>query len=182
MRFAVLLFAVAALALPAHATAPDKDTGLKHAWLQQQGKGVITYISKYPAPAPFSETGEPEATLAMSASKIEKDMTLGNIVESEIAGIRETLKIADYEDKDGHKPDNGIVSYLEEINGCQVAFIKYRVAGAGDKTLPRPRSVTHAILVKNGKAYFVHLIVIYAGHSEEVAADQIRLVKAIIRH
>lgn len=180
MRLAALaafcVLSIAGLGASAHAE------GFKHNWRQVERDGAVTFISGYPAPAPFSETGEPEATMTMDAAKAEKGATLEGILKAEVADIREGLVIADYLEEDGHKPDRGIVSYTEEIDGQKVAFIKYRVAGNTNGLLAHPRSVIHAILLKDGMIYYVHLIVLYAGHEDEVRGDQLRLVKAIIRH
>jgi hypothetical protein len=162
--------------------ASGNDNNLVHDWRQDNGPGEVKFISNHRAPLPFSETGEPEATLTMQASKIPDNVPLSRVVEVEIKGIRNGTEIGEYLEEDGHKPDNGIVSYVEEINGHKVAFIKYRVAGVKGKSPVSPRSFSHAILLKNGKVYFVHLIVLFAGHQEEVRADQIRLVKGILRN
>ncbi len=164
----------------------DDDLNPVHDWREEKGQGYILFISNHPAPKPFSDTGEPEATMKMEAEPAPKNITLQKIMDSEVAGIRKDLTIGDYPEadggKDGHKPDHGIVSYIEKIDGLPVAFIKYRVTGAGGKELPHPRSVVHAILVKDDRVFFVHLIVLYAGHQEEVTGDQLRAVKAIIRN
>lgn len=180
MRLAALA-TLCALSMTAW-VAPAHAEDFKHNWRQEERDGAVTYISNYPAPKPFSLTGEPEATLTMDAAKAEPGQTLAGIVKAEIADIRQGLAIADYQEQDGHKPDRGIASYTEQIDGHEVAFIKYRVAGTHDARLAHPRSVIHAILLKDGMFYYVHLIVIYAGHQDEVRGDQIRLVKAIIRH
>lgn len=180
MRSAVLLALLIASA--AAFGGSGAESIFKHNWRQEEGDHEILFVSKYPAPIPFSMTGEPEARMTMEATPAPKDADLQKIVQEEIVDIRQGLMIADYLEDDGHKPDNGIVSYTEEIDGEPVAFIKYRVAGANGKALDRPRSVTHAILLARGKIFFVHLIVLYAGHQDEVRGDQIRLVKAIIRH
>lgn len=62
-----------------------------------------------------------------------------------------------------HHPHGGITTYIEEINGYKVGFIKYRVAGTRDHDFPLPRSVIHAMLLKDGRLYFVFSIVLYAG-------------------
>lgn len=177
-----ILFALLFIASAAACAAPGNESPLKHDWRQEQGDHEIVFTSKYPAPVPFSTTGEPEARMTMEASVAPKDADLKKIMDAEIADIRSSLMIGDYMEDDGHQPDNGIVSYIEEIDGKPVAFIKYRVTGANGKELDHPRSVIHAILLKNGKVFFVHLIVLYAGHQDEVRGDQIRLVRAIIRH
>ncbi len=173
--FALLVASAAALG------APGNENSLKHDWKQEQSEGGMELVSNHPAPAAYSESGEPEATLAMEAEKAAKDATLPKILESEIADIREGLMIGDYPEEDGHKPDHGIVSYIEEIDGHPVGFIKYRVVGANGSQLDHPRTVIHAILLKDGKVYLFHLIVLYAGHQDEVRGDQMRLVKATIK-
>lgn len=103
------------------------------------------------------------------------------IVNSEIRDIRKGLQIAEYIEEDGHKPQTNIASWVEDIEGQQVAFIKYRVEGVKGEPYILPRTIRYAILIRNGKLYFVHLTVIFAKHQEEVRADQIRLIKGIIR-
>ena len=44
-----------------------------------------------------------------------------------------------------------------------------------------PRSVIHAIFMNKGKLYFIHFMVLFAGHQDEARADQIRLIKGVIR-
>ena len=154
---------------------------LQHNWHMEQGKDGVYYTSNYPAPVPFSMNGEPEATLAMEFTQISSNgSAVADVVKSEIAEIRKALQIAEYVEADGHKPQNNIASWVEAIDGQQVAFIKYRVAGVKGKLSVLPRTTQHAILIKNGKLYFVHLTVIFAKHQEEVRADQLRLIKEII--
>ncbi len=180
MRLAVFLALLVASC--AACAASGNHTELKHDWRKAQTPGVITFTSNHRAPPPFSDDGEPEARLAMEVALAPKDLTLQQIMEAEVADIRRDLSIADYQEDDGHKPDRGIVSYIERVDGHEVAFIKYRVSGAGGKPLAYPRSIHHAFLVKNGKVYYVHLMVLYAGHWDEVTGDQMRLVRAIISH
>lgn len=106
---------------------------------------------------------------------------IGNgAVTSEILNIRRKLQLAPYLEADGYQPLNNIVSCVEEIDGQKVAFIKYRTVGAKGEPRAMPRSVRRAILIKDGKLYFVHLTVLFAKHQAEVRNDQIRLVKSII--
>lgn len=178
--------------VPKKGTAPKADAAPKedltpvHDWHEEKGEGYILFISNHPAPKPYSDTGEPEATMKMEGEPAPKNITLQKIMESEVAGIRQDLMIGDYPESeaghDSHKPDHGIVAYIEKIDGRPVAFIKYRVIGANGKELPHPRIVVHAILLKDERVYFVHLIVLYPGHIDEVTGDQLRAVKAIIRN
>jgi len=177
MRLAILfILSMAACCAPAQAE------GLRHNWRQGDAEGAVQFVSNYPAPEPYSATGEPEATLTMEASKVPAGMTLEDILKNELADIGDgSLVIADYVEKDGHKPDHNVVSYIEKIDGEKVAFIKYRVAGNTNGMLPEPRGVMHAILLKGGKVYFFHLIVVYPAHLDEVRADQLTMVRSMIR-
>ena len=156
---------------------------LQHKWHIEEGqKGIVNYISEYPTPAPYSYVEEPEATLASVTIKITgKPPSLNTVVTSEIKSLRQELQLAAYLEADGHQPEANIASWVEEIEGQQVAFIKYRTVGVKGKPRGIPRSIRHAILIKNGALYFVHLTVLFAKHQQEVRDDQIRLVKGIIR-
>jgi len=160
------------------------DDELRHKWVDVTEKDSASFslASSFKAPEPFSMSGEPEATMRMEAEMAPEGMTLKQIIDGEIKGIREDLIIAEYQEEDGHKPVDGIVSYIEKIDGQEVGFIKYRVAGNSNGKLPTPRSVRHMLLIKNGQIWYVHLIVTYAGHGDEVAADQMRLVKKLIHY
>jgi hypothetical protein len=155
---------------------------LRHDWKMEQGNDEVYFISKHPAPFPFSTDGGPEATLAIQSVKISGKLpSLSQVVDSEIKSIRNELQIAEYLEEDGQKPQNNIASWVENIDGQQVAFIKYRATGAKGEPRVLPRTTRHAILIKNGTLYFVHLTVIFAKHEEEVRADQMRLINGIIR-
>lgn len=175
MRFAVLI----ALIVAPFATYGEE---LKHDWEAKQTDNAFILTSNHRAPASFSATGEPEATLTMEIAKARENVSLPDLVKGEVGGIRSTkLKLGDQPEENGHKPVDGIISYVENIDGQDVGFIKYQVVGTANKTLPHPRSVTHAMLIKKGKVCFVHLIVLYPGHLDEVTGDQMRLVKGLIR-
>lgn len=163
--------------------APQDDDRLQHDWHIEEGtNGGVNYISKQPAPPPFSYNGEPEATLAIESVNISgRPRSLSQVASTEIREIRKELQIGDYQENDGHKPQAGIASWVEEIDGQQVAFIKYRFVGAIGEPRVTARTARHAILIRNGKLYFVHLTVLFAKHQEEVRSDQIRLIKSIIR-
>lgn len=158
--------------------APEDDDRLQHDWQIEEGQSGVSYTSNHPAPPPFSYSGEPEATLAIESVKISgKPPSLSEVVKSEIQKIRKELQISKYLENDGHKPQANIASWVEVIDGQQVAFIKYRTAGVKGEPRAMPRNIRHAILIRNHKLYFVHLTVLFAKHQEEVRADQIRLVK-----
>ncbi len=179
MRFAfiaTLFLSIATWGVPAHAD------DLKHNWREEKVEGAFKLVSNYQAGAPFSENGEPEATLTMEASKAPANASLEDIVKGEVAGIGDgSLIIGNYAEEDGHKPVNGVASYIEKINGQKVGFIKYWVDGNTNGRLPRPRSVIHAIVLKKGKLWFVSLIALNDRHQSEVRSDQLVLVKSILK-
>lgn len=162
--------------------APQDDTKLQHGWKMHKGNGEVRFTSNHPAPVPFSTTGEPEAVLSMNAAPLPSEApSLSDVVSSEIKDIRKELEVGPYLEDDGHTPEDNIASYVEDIDGQSVAFIKYRTLGVRGKPPAMPRSVRHAIFIKNGRLYFVHLTVLYAGHQEELRDDQIRLIRSLIR-
>lgn len=172
MRFGILIVLIVA-------SFAAYGEGLKHDWKEQKGD-AFRLISNHRAPASFSPGREPEATLTVEIKKAPEGVSLPDLVKGEVGGIRSTLKVADQPEENGHKPVDGVISYIETIEGQDVGFVKYQVAGTKDITLPHPRSVTHAMLIKKGKMYFVHLIVLYPGHLDEVTSDQMQLVKTVI--
>lgn len=158
----------------------DPGSPFKHDWrFENDGTRLV---SNHRAPAPFSRSGEPEATLVVEVERPsrEKPASLDAIVRNEIQGIRDDLKLAEYLEEDGHKPDRDVASWNEDVAGEKVAFIKYRVAGKGDKLFPVPRTVIHAIAVKGGYTLFFHLTVLYAEHQEEIRADQRRMIELML--
>jgi formylglycine-generating enzyme required for sulfatase activity len=161
--------------------APQDDERLQHDWHIEEGTNGVNYTSNHPAPPPFSYSNEPEATVAIESVKFSgRPRPLSQVVSSEIREIRKELQIGEYLENDGHKPQRGIASWVEEIDGQQVAFIKYRFVGAKGEPRVTARTARHAILIRNRQLYFVHLTVLFARHQEEVRSDQIRLVRDII--
>jgi hypothetical protein len=162
--------------------APPDDTSLKHGWKMHKADGEVRFVSIHHAPFPFSSTSEPEAVLSMNAVRLSPEArSLPDVVRSEIRDIRKELEVGPYLEDDGHAPEDDIASWVEDIDSQSVAFIKYRTLGPKGKGSSLPRSVRHAILIRNGKLYFVHLTVLYAAHEEEIRGDQIRLVRSLIR-
>ncbi len=156
---------------------------LVHDWKMELKDGTVKFTSNHPAPFPFSTTGEPEALMTATTVKPSKEVPpLAYIVRSEIKDIREELEIAPYMEEDGHTPKGGIVSYYEEVEGQNIAFIKYRTVGEKGKQRVMPRTVRHAIFMKDDKIYYIHLIVLFAVHEEEVRGDQIRFIRNILRN
>jgi formylglycine-generating enzyme required for sulfatase activity len=163
-------------------TGQQVDGELQHDWHIEEGKNGVNYISNHPAPVPFSYNGEPEATLATEVVTLRRTpRSVSEVVNSEIREMRKELQIAEYLEADGHRPQNNIASWVDEIEGQKVAFIKYRTVGIKGQPRVTPRTALHAILIKDGKLYSVHLTVLFARHQQEVRGDQIRLVKSIIR-
>lgn len=173
------------------ATAPDDtkadparagDDTLRHKWHEEKvpDRPVLRYTSQYSAPQPYSPNGdEPEAVMLLEAAQPRQQTALADLLESEIAAIRKTLKVAHYAWEDTREAERGIASYTETINGVAVGFIQYQVAGDAVATLAYPRSVRHAHVLHGGKHYCVHLIVSYPGHLQEQLDDQMRLIRAV---
>jgi hypothetical protein len=161
------------------ASSTEDDINLQHDWTEVD---PTHYISNYPAPFPFSKKGEPEATLGVSLGSFSgSPPSLPEVVESEVNDLRTKLNIVEYLEKDGHKLENGIATYYEDIEGHRVGFIKYRFNGLFGKPSMLPQTVIHGITITKDKVWFVHLTVRFAGHEDEVRADQIRILKGIIR-
>ncbi len=178
MRFAVLIALIVA-SLTAQGASQD-DLALKHDWNAKQTDSAFTLTSNHRSPGSSGES-EPEATLTTEVTSAPENGSLADLVQDEVADIRATLKLGDQPEENGHKAVDGIISYMEKIEGQDVGFIKYQVAGTPNKKLAHPWSVTHAILLKNGKAWFVHLMILHPGHVEEVTEDHMRMVKTLIR-
>jgi hypothetical protein len=155
---------------------------LIHDWKETHEDGDIRFSSNHPAPFPFSTKGEPEATITISSEAVSPERkSLTKIISSEIKDIRKEIQIAEYMEEDGHKPDKDIVKYIEDIEGVKVGFIKYRAAGLIGGSSVLPRTVIHGIFIKGDMVHFVHLIVIFAGHQNEVREDQLQLIKSLIK-
>ncbi len=183
-RVAVIVLGCLVLAAAAHAE-PDADSRkqnpLQNSWREVQKDGEITLISNYPAPVPFSTTGEPEATLGMYAEIVSPNKnSLEDIVADEVRNIRKELQIADYEEEDGKKPVNGIAVWYETIDGTRVAFIKYRAVGVAGKPAGLPKTAIHTILIRGDRVMFTDLIVLFAGHQDEVRHDQRVIIHSFI--
>jgi hypothetical protein len=161
--------------------APHEDTQLQNSWKEVRQGGEITLVSNYAAPVPFSTTGEPEATLGMDAEVVAPGKkSLEEIVADEVREIRKELQIAEYDEDDGKKPVDGIATWYETIDGTRVAFIKYRAIGVAGQTPGLPRTAIHSILIRGDRVFFTHLIVLYAGHQDEVRHDQRVVIHSMI--
>jgi hypothetical protein len=173
------------LILAASFTAPCSfadENKLIHDWKETHEDGDIKLISNHPAPFPFSTKGEPEATLTISSEAVSPETkSLAKIISSEIKDIRKEIQIAEYMEEDGHKPDKDIVKYVQDIEGVKVGFIKYRAGGVVGGASVLPRTAIHGIFIKGDMVYFVHLIVLFAGHQNEVREDQLRIIRSLIK-
>lgn len=166
---------------PARQDQVGKQDQLENPWREVQKDGEITLISKYPAPVPFSMTGQPEAILGMEAAIIGpgKD-TLKSLVAGEVKDLRNTVLLDDYEEQDGKKPVKGIAVWYETIEGTQVAFIKYRGVGVVGKPPGLAMTAIHSLFIKGNRVFYTHLIVKYAGHQDEVRHDQRFIIRGMI--
>jgi hypothetical protein len=161
------------------AGAVEDDLSLQHKWTEVD---PAHFVSQYPAPFPFSETGEPEAELSTILQTFSGSLpSLTEVVESEANDLRRTLNIVEYLEEDGHNPRDGIATYYEDIDGYRVGFIKYRFNGLIGKPSMLPQTVIHGIIVTKGKVWYIHLITRFSGHQDETRGDQIRIIKTIIR-
>lgn len=183
-RVAVIILGWLVLAAAAHAgpdAASPADSQLQHDWKEERHGSEINLISNHPAPVPFSMSGEPEATLGMEAAILPPGTrTLEEIVADEVKDIRKDLLLDDYEEDDGHKPVDGIATWYETIAGTRVAFIKYRAVGVVGKPPGLARTAIHSILIRGDRIMFTHLIVLYAGHQDEVRHDQRVVIRSMI--
>jgi hypothetical protein len=153
----------------------------EYAWDIQKGpNGEVNLIGEKPAPVPFSMTGEPAASMTVVSSSIEKNQTLNQIVDEEVAGIKAHLIIAEYMEDD-FEPKDDIAVYTETHLNTPVAFIKYRTHGEKDVQTPMPSTVRHAIFMHNGRVYYIHLFVLYAEDQDIVRRDQIKLIERVIQ-
>lgn len=181
-RSAVMMLGWLVLATAAHAGAPaHDDNALQNDWREERKGGEITLISNHPAPVPFSMSGEPEARLGMDAAIIQPGkQSLEEIVAEEVRDIRKELQIADYEEEDGRKPVDGIATWYETMDGTRVAFIKYRAMGLVGKPAGLPKTAIHSVLIRGNRVFYTHLIVLFAGHQDEVRHDQRVVIRSTI--
>jgi len=176
----LMLGAAAHAAPPAHHH--RQDNGLLYHWKEVRDKdGGITLLSTYPAPVPFSMTGQPEAMLTVGGEGITpgKD-TLNDIVTDQIRRIRKEAVLAEYMEQDGRKPDHGIATWIETIAGTRVAFIKYRAQGLVGQPPSLPKTVIETYFIKANRVVCTMLIVRYARHQDEDRRDQRRIVRMMI--
>jgi len=153
----------------------------KHSWDIQYLDYGILFKSKSPAPFPFSEVGEPQAVMIVSADKLDSK-SQGNfeqIVKDEVAGIRSDLIITDYLDND-YKSVNNIVTYYSKVGNYRVAVIKYRTFGTKGQKQAMPRSARQILFVKDNKLWISTLLILYAGDQINIFKDQMTFIEGVI--
>lgn len=145
-------------------------------------QAVCFFRSAYKSPPPFHLNNEREAGLVVQVTLKKPSDTLEKIVTHEVAGIRKTLELADYLEEDGHTPQDNIAVYSMKLDGRDVAFIKYRVIGTEGKRAPMPFTVMHGLVAGTNQIGFVHLQTYFSGHQEEIRADQLLIMKELLKH
>jgi antitoxin component YwqK of YwqJK toxin-antitoxin module len=161
-----------------------QNIDFKHEWeMKYLEDGTIQFTSKRKAPIPFSTTGEPQALLYYSATKLDpkSGIDLHQIVKDEIEGIRNSINIDEYLEND-YKPVDGIVTRFEKLDNVEIAIIKYRTNGKKEGERTMPRSVKHVLFVKDNLYYNSTLIVLFAEDQDNIRKDQMTFVKDIINH
>ncbi|XHF07685.1 hypothetical protein NR798_33010 [Archangium gephyra] len=151
-------------------------------WQRICDQAVCFFQSAYKSPPPFHLNNEREASLAVQVTPKKPSDTLEKIVAHEVADIRKTLELVDYLEEDGHTPQDNIAVYSMKLDGRDVAFIKYRVIGTEGKRAPMPFTVIHGLVAGTNQIGFVHLQTYFAGHQEQVRADQLLIMKELLKH
>jgi hypothetical protein len=153
----------------------------KHDWDMKYLEHDIQFTSKKKAPIPFSTTGEPQALMIVGASALDSSLKndFNKIIADEIIGIRKELSIDEYLEDDYKAVDN-IVSYFDNINSVKIAVIKYRTNGVKGGQIIMPRSTRQIVFIHNNKLWISSLIVLFAEDQDNMRADQMTFIKAII--
>jgi hypothetical protein len=154
----------------------------KHAWKVQTFFDSYELLSPFTAPFPFTTKSEPEAEIivAIPPDKVSPETPMEKILQDQISQIQKNLRITDYLEKD-RKPVNNIVSYTQKVGSSEVGILQYRSLGEKEDPPDNPVSVKQILFVKGNQLYNVVLMVLYAGHQDEVRADQMELVKALLQ-
>ncbi|MFO1519051.1 MAG: hypothetical protein U1F57_05245 [bacterium] len=183
---------VLALCLSVNAVAAPRPEDLKktidsvhfkHPWKVQPFFDSYELISTFKAPVPFSMKGEPEANIIIGIPSDKahlKDVKMAKILEEATQGLRKDLRITEYLETDG-KPVDNIVSSVEKIDGEEVGILKFRSLGEKSDPPGMPQSVRQVYFVKDGQLYNLTLLVLFAAHQNDVRADQMELVKALLK-
>jgi len=160
----------------------SQNNNFKHDWNIEYLEHEILFTSKKEAPMPFSQTGEPQATISFAAFELDakSEKKLQKIVEEEVIGIRNEVRIVEYLEEDYPVKEN-IAVYFEKYKNTQLAVIKYRTNGViQDAQTVSTRSVKQILFVFNNKLYISTLIVLYAEYQDDMRNDQMTFIKAII--
>jgi len=186
---ALLIFPILSLSLTGQATPPSQDLKkviesmpYKHPWKVRPFFDSYELVSFSSAPFPFSTKGEPEAEMIIATvpEKIPSGTPMDKILKDQAAKVQKDLKIVEYQEKD-HTPVNNVVSYVQKIADSDVGFLQYRSLGEkGDKD-DVPVTVKQALFVKGDQLYNIVLMVLYPAHQDEMRADQIELVKGLLK-
>ena len=185
-----LVILMLCISFKAHAAPTSQDlkkvidtVPLKHAWKIQPFFDSWEFVSTFKAPIPFSMKGEAEAvmSLAVPPEKMSPEAPMAKILKDEIDGIQKELRVTEPLDMDkDHKAVNNIISYTEKMGKTEVGFLEYRIRGEKKDPPGMPRSVRQILFVKGDQLYIVTLVVLFAGHQDEVRSDQKALVKAFL--
>jgi hypothetical protein len=184
ISFIKLLFAIVLLSFyPISLIAQPgfESLGFKHNWELKMLEHGFQLLSKSPAPVPFSMNGEPQASMVISASKLDLStkINLEDIMKDEVAGINNDLIIDEYLEDDFTPKDN-IVSYTDILAGNKIAVIKYRTKGDKRNPAAMSRSIRHILFIKDNMLYISTVIVLYAEDQDNIRNDQIKLVEYIL--
>ena len=155
--------------------------GFDYDWNIQPGEGsTIHFVAKKSAPPPLSTKGEPAARMSVMSEPHFESQSLGALVRAQVVQIKMRADLAPYPEKD-NAPKDGIAIYTENHLNIPVAFIKYRVLGEKGAPVAMPRTVRHAIFIREGRVYYVHLFVLDTEEQETMRADQIKIIEQILQ-
>jgi hypothetical protein len=150
---------------------------LQHEWLMNCSASQCSFKSAYKPPPPFGAKNE--AVMTVAAVPYKSGSKMDAILSSEVKSIRDSFEIdTSAAEDDGRVYNKGVATWTERIGNEDVGFIKYR---AYSKNAPPPHFFTsiHCIVLVAGQEFLVNLMSFYAGHQDEVRADQIAVVKAL---
>lgn len=189
IALAVMLFAL--IPVNSHAAPPSSqdlkkiiDTvHFRHAWKVQPFFDSWEFISPFKAPASVSAKGEEEAAMYVGTSSDNLEPSIEKALPGQIKKVQDEFRVIESlpSKKAAHKPVNNIVSYTEKVGDKEIGVLEYRIAGEKNDPPGPPRSLNQVFFLKGGQLYNVTLAVLFAGHEEEVRADQMELVKALLK-
>ncbi len=163
----------------AKADAIIDQSKLTHKWQKSTCNEVDCFLqSAYVPPVPFSLSVKHEALLSLNVCKEtqKRPRKMANILRDEIKTFRKGMKIVDYLETDNVPVKNNVGSWIEEMNGQEVGFIKFRmipVEGA------LPATLVQGIVSNKDAKYCIAAIIFFAGHANEVFEDQRRIMNKL---